>query len=136
MVHRRHKLAHQHVETAVPGQGDDLARAIERLDSVGLTKRSPNSGIVEGSQDPLRSTLPNPIAGPKRVEAGIDEKHRIAFGGIADRPRHRLRMDTVLAALRVRLLVEHRVPLLTFACHSFEKTAVALGRNPPALSST
>jgi hypothetical protein len=38
-------------------------------------------------------------------------------------------MDTVAAAFQVRLLVEHSVPLATFACHSLEKTAVALGRD-------
>src|SRR5262249_3468145 len=33
----RQELANQHVETAVTGQGDDLPRAVERLDAVRLT---------------------------------------------------------------------------------------------------
>src|SRR5262249_17510029 len=105
----------------------DLARTIQHLDAVRLTKCSPDTAIVEGTQDPLRSSLPNPIARPECVETCIDEEYRIAFGGIADRPRHRLRVDTVAATLWVRLLVQHRVPLATLACHALEKFCVALG---------
>src|ERR1700730_1130238 len=53
VVHRRQELAHQHVETAITAKRDDLARAVERLYAVGLTKRSSHSGIVEGTDDPL-----------------------------------------------------------------------------------
>src|SRR5262245_50184717 len=126
VVHRRQELAHQHVETAITTKGDDLARTIEHLDAVGLAERSSDGAIVEGSQDPLRTTLPNPIAGPQRVDACIDEEYRIAFGGIADCPRHRLRVDAIAAAFRVGLLVEHRVPLVAVARHALKKLAIGL----------
>src|SRR5262249_43832471 len=37
VVHSRQDLAHKHFEPAVAGQGDDLPRAVERLDAVRLT---------------------------------------------------------------------------------------------------
>src|SRR6516164_9514294 len=98
-----------------------------RLDTVGLTKRGSHSAVVEGSQDPLRSALPNPVAGPECVQPGIDDEHGVAFGGIADGPRHRLRVDAVAAAVRVRLLVQHLIPLSAFTRYARKKTAIAFG---------
>jgi hypothetical protein len=46
-------ITHEHVEAAVAAQSDDLARPIERLDSVDLTKRRPDRGIVEDSPLPV-----------------------------------------------------------------------------------
>jgi hypothetical protein len=36
VVHGGEEFAHQHVEAAVAAQGNDLPRAIERLDALGL----------------------------------------------------------------------------------------------------
>jgi hypothetical protein len=72
---RRQELAHQHVETAIASRGDDLARAVGHLDTVGLAASSSDSAIVEGSQDPIRS------AGSMRM------KHPVATKGLAAQQR-------------------------------------------------
>ena len=51
------------------------------------------------------------LAGPQRIQAGVENECRVAAGEIADRAGHRLRMDAVLAAREVGLLVQHLVPL-------------------------
>jgi len=53
VMHRREKLAHQHVETAIAGKRDDLARPVKRLDAVGPAERGSDRAIVERGQDPL-----------------------------------------------------------------------------------
>jgi hypothetical protein len=45
MMRGGEKFAHQHVETTVPAQRHDLARTVERLDAVGLTKRGAHGAI-------------------------------------------------------------------------------------------
>src|SRR5215468_2019040 len=47
VLHSRQKLAHQHVEPTIATKGDDLARAVEHLDAIRLTKRSSDGAIVE-----------------------------------------------------------------------------------------
>ena len=64
VVHGGQEFAHQHVETAVAAERDDLARTVERLDAIGLTKRCSNGSVVEGADDPLRSALTDPVARP------------------------------------------------------------------------
>jgi hypothetical protein len=61
VVHGRQELAHKHVEAAVAAKCNDLARAIERLDAVGLTERRSDCGVVERAYDPLRSALAYPM---------------------------------------------------------------------------
>src|ERR1700730_5528596 len=85
--------------------GDHLARAIERLYPIGLTKRRSDGSVVEGADNPLRSALPDPVGGPQRVETGVEHEYRVALGEITDGSRHRLRMDTILAARRIGLFV-------------------------------
>src|SRR5438105_3303842 len=111
MLHSGQELAHEHVEATVAAKGDDLAEPIQRLDAVGLTERRSDGGVVEGSDDPLRSVLPYPVAGPECVETGIENEDRVAPCKIANRSRHRLRMNAILAARRIGLLVQHLVPL-------------------------
>src|SRR5262245_18711362 len=53
VMHSRQELAHQHVEAAVAAKGDDLTRAVEHLDAVGLAECSSDTAVVEGTQDPL-----------------------------------------------------------------------------------
>ena len=130
MVHRGHKFAHQHVEAAIAAQRDDLARAIEGLDPVGLTERRSDGGVVEGADNPLRSALPDPVAGPQRVEAGVEDEYRVAFGEITDRSRYRLRMDAILAACQIGLLVQLLIPFRTLSGHLVPKARIALRRNP------
>ena len=67
VMHGGQELAHQHVEAAVAGKRNDLTRAIERLDAVGLTERRSDRGVVERADDPLRSALADPIGRPERV---------------------------------------------------------------------
>ena len=105
MMHRGQKFAHQHIESAIAAERNHLARAIQRLYPVGLSKRCPHGPVVEGTNNPLRSTLPDPVAGPERVETGVENEYRIGLGEIADRPGHRLRMDAILASREVGLLV-------------------------------
>ena len=130
VMHGGHEFAHQHVEAAVAAERDHLARAIQRLHAVGLTERRPHGRIVEGADDPLRSALPDPVGGPQRVEAGVEDEDRIGLGEIADRPRHRLRMDAILAAREVGLLVQHLIPFPTLLGHLVPEAGVALGRDP------
>jgi hypothetical protein len=68
VLHGGEELAHQHVETAVAAERDDLARTVERLDAVGLAERGPDRAIVEGADDPLLAALADPVARPERVE--------------------------------------------------------------------
>ncbi len=58
------EFSHQHVEAAVAGQGDHLARTVQRLHAVGLTERRAHRGIVERTDDALRSGLPDPVPRP------------------------------------------------------------------------
>ena len=90
---------------------NDLARAIERLDAVGLTQRRSDCGVVERAYDPLRSALAYPIGRPQRVESGVQREDRITLGQVANRPSNRLRMDAILAARRIGLLIQHLIPL-------------------------
>jgi len=53
VVHRRQELAHQHVEAAIAAKGDDLARAVERLDAVGLT---PVDGVIYVARRSLKGS--------------------------------------------------------------------------------
>src|SRR5580704_18954339 len=106
MLHGGEELAHQHVEAAIAAERDHLARTIERLDAIGLTERGADGAIVERADDPLFAALADPVARPERVEPGVEHEHRIARGKIADRTRHRLRMDTILAARKIALLVQ------------------------------
>src|ERR1700677_3749564 len=106
------EFAHQHVETAVAAERDHLARTVERLDAIGLTKRGADGAIVERADDPLLATLADPVTRPERVEPRVEHEHRIARGKIADRTRHRLRMNTILAARKIALFVQHLVPRL------------------------
>src|SRR5205807_9408247 len=61
MMHRGQKFAHQHIESAIAAERNHLARAIQRLYPVGLSKRCPHGPVVEGTNNPLRSTLPDPV---------------------------------------------------------------------------
>jgi hypothetical protein len=56
----------------------------------------------------------DPIGRPQRVESGVESKYRVSLGEVADGSRYRLRMDTVRAARRISLLVQHFVPLAAF----------------------
>src|ERR1700719_4119703 len=52
VMHRGQKFAHQHVEAAIAAHGDHLARAIQCLYPVGLTKCRSDRGVVEGADNP------------------------------------------------------------------------------------
>lgn len=39
VLDRRHEFACQHIEAAIPGEGNPLPRALQRLDGVALTER-------------------------------------------------------------------------------------------------
>jgi len=105
MVHRGQKFTHQDIESAIAAQSNHLARAIQRLHPVGLTKCRSHGRVVEGTDNPLRSTLPDPVGGPERVQTGVEDEYRIGLGQIADCSGHRLRMDAILASRWVGLLV-------------------------------
>ena len=47
------RIRTSHVEAAVAAECDDLARAVEGLDAIGLTERGADGAIVEGANDPL-----------------------------------------------------------------------------------
>ena len=80
MVYGGQEFAHQHVEAAVATKRDDLARTIERLDAVGLTKRRSDRGVVKRADDPLRTALAYPVGRPQRVETGVQGEDRVALG--------------------------------------------------------
>src|ERR1700726_2591245 len=105
MMHCGQKFAHQHIESAIAAERNHLARAIQRLYPVSLTKSCAHGPVVEGTDNPLRSTLPDPVAGPERIETGVEGEYRIGLGQIADRSGDRLRMDAILASRRIRLRV-------------------------------
>ena len=117
VMHGGQEFAHQHVEAAVAAERDDLARAVQRLDAVGLAERGADRGVVERADDPLRAALADPVGRPQRVEPGIEDEDRVARGEIADRARHRLRMDAILAARRIGLPVQHLIPLAALLGH-------------------
>jgi hypothetical protein len=48
----------------VAAKRDDLARAIQRLNAVGLTERGANRSVIERADDPLRSALVYPVGRP------------------------------------------------------------------------
>jgi hypothetical protein len=77
--------------------------AIQRLHPVGLTKRRSHGRVVEGTDNPLRSTLPDPVGGPKRVQTSVEDEYRIGLGQITQRSGHRLRMDAIQRTARRRL---------------------------------
>ena len=129
-MHGGEEFAHQHVEAAVAAKRDDLTGAIERLDAVGLAERRSDRGVVERTDDPLRSALAYPVSRPQRVEPGIQDEDRIACGKIADRPRHGLRVNAVLAARRIGLLAQHVVPLLALRGDAVPEFDVALFSDP------
>jgi hypothetical protein len=110
VVNGSQKLAHEHIEAAVATKRDDLTRTVKGLDAVGLAERGPHRPIVEGTDDPLRSALPNPIGRPERVEARVEDEYRIPLGEVADGTGNRLRMDAIGAPRGVGLLVELAVP--------------------------
>src|ERR1700728_5301353 len=98
------EFAHQHVETAVAAERDHLARTVERLNAVGLTKRGADGAIVERADDPLLAALADPVARPERVEPGVEDKHGVARGEVAPQPRHSRSMNAVLTRRGIRLL--------------------------------
>src|SRR5271163_842930 len=124
------KFAHQHVESAVAAQCDHLARAIQHLHPVGLTERRSYGRVVEGTYDPLRPSLADPVAGPKRVQTGVEDEYRIGPGEIAHSSGHSLRMDAILAARGISLLVQHLVPLASFFGYPVPEAGAALWRDP------
>src|ERR1700679_3407908 len=97
-MHGGEEFAHQHVETAIAAERDDLARAVERLYAVSLAKGGADCAIVEGADDPLLAALPDPIARPERIEPRIDNENCITLGEIAHHPRNGLGMNAVLTA--------------------------------------
>jgi hypothetical protein len=56
------KLAHEHVEATVAAERNDLAGPIERLDTIGLPQRRSDRGVIERTDDSLRSALAKPVA--------------------------------------------------------------------------
>ncbi len=127
MMHGGHELTHQHVEAAVAGKGDHLARAVQRLHPVGLAEGGADRRVVERADDPLAAARAHPVGGPQGVEAGVEHEHGVGMGQIPDHPRHGLRMDLVLAARRIGLAVEHLVPVGPLAHGGVEMARVALG---------
>jgi hypothetical protein len=76
----------------------------------GNLKGPDRRAIVEGADDRLLAALADPVARPECVEPGVDNEHGVAFGEIAHHTRHILRMNAVLAARGIGLLVLHLVP--------------------------
>src|SRR6516225_10832935 len=130
MLHGGEEFAHQHVETAVATECDNLARTVERLDAIGLAKGGADGAIVEGADDPLLAALADPVARPERVEPGVDNEHGITFSEVAYRTRHSLRMNAVLAARGIGLLVLHLIPDFALGRDYIEETAIALRLHP------
>src|SRR5580693_3580186 len=126
MLRSGKEFAYRHIETTVAAKRDDLARTVERLDAIGLAQGSTDGTIVEGADDPLLAALADPVARPECVEPGVDDEHRVAFGEIAHRTRNSLRMNPVLDARRIGLLVLHIVPSIALRRDAIEKSAVAL----------
>src|SRR5260221_8578421 len=87
------------------------------------------SAVVERADDPLRSGLPNPVPRPQRVQAGVENKDRIAARRVADRARHGLRVNAVLAPLEIALLVQHLIPFPALVGDLVPEPGVGLGRN-------
>ncbi len=113
MPDRGHELAKQHGEAAIADLEHDLAPPVQRLDTVGDPHPRADSLVVERTDDPLASPLAHPVNRPQRYQPGVGDEDRVVGSGVADRPGDRLRMDLVLAACWIRLLVEHPVP-----CHA------------------
>ncbi len=72
------------------------------------------------------SPLADPVARPERVQSGVEDEHGIARGEVAHCTRHSLRMNTILAARGVGLLVQHLVPGLAVGRDEIEEFSVAL----------
>src|SRR5216683_2283688 len=87
----------------------------ERGETHGLRFQRDHSdgGIVEGTNDSLRSALTNPVCRPECVEAGVEGENSVAVGKITDRARDRLRMNAILAAREISLFVQLFVPVPT-----------------------
>jgi hypothetical protein len=64
-------------------------------------------------------------AGTPIASARVEHEDGIARGKIADRTRHRLRINTILAARKVALFVQHLVPRLAPLRDAIEEFAVA-----------
>jgi hypothetical protein len=83
-----------------------LTRPIKRLDAIGLGQRRSDRGIIERADNPLRSSLTQPIGRPQRVQASVKDKDPILLGQVANCPRYRLWMNAILAPVRIGLFVE------------------------------
>src|SRR5271154_3743941 len=77
-------------------------------------KRGPTGPVVEGADDPLLAALADPVARPERVEPGVEDEHGVARSEVAHHTRHSLRMNAVLTAREIGLLVQLLVPALAF----------------------
>ncbi|MGY3035372.1 hypothetical protein ACVIIV_004542 [Bradyrhizobium sp. USDA 4354] len=126
VVNRRHEFAHQHVEATITGEHYDLSATIKRLNSIGLAECSAAGRIVERAHNSLAAALPDPIAGPKRVQSRVQDKHRILLCEIADCSCYSLRMNFVLAPAQIGLLVQHAIPLGALVLHSIEECRIIL----------
>jgi hypothetical protein len=130
VLHSRHEFAHQHVEAAVAGEHDHLLAAIEDLHAVALADGRADRGIVERADDALGAVLADPVRRPQRVQTGVEHEDCIGPCQIAGDARDGLRVDLVLAAGRIGLLVEHLIPLLAGVTGRLEELAVGLGLHP------
>src|SRR5262249_17744600 len=115
---------------AVAAECDDLTRTVERLDAVGLAKGGADGAVVEGADDPLLAVLTDPVARPECVEAGVDDKHRIARSEVAHRTSHSPRVNSVLAARRIVTSVLYVRPRFSFRFYRFEESLFPLSLPP------
>ena len=118
--------AHQHVEAAIAAKRDYLPRFVERLDAVRLPHRRADGAIVEGTDDALRTALPDVIGGPQRVQARIEHKDGVLGRKFAHRACHCLWMDSIRASAEIGLAIELFIPLPALTAHPFEKAIVLL----------
>src|SRR5208337_3657835 len=118
------KFAHQHVEAAIAAKRDYLPRFVEHLDAVRLPHRRADGAIVEGTDDALRTALPDVIGGPQRVQARIEHKDGVLGRKFAHRACHCLWMDSVRASAETGLAIELFIPLPALTAHPFEKAIV------------
>jgi len=70
----------------IAAHSDHLARAVQCLDPVGLTKRRSHGSVVEGADNPLRSAFAESSLRDQSVLRPVSRReHRVVLGQIADR---------------------------------------------------
>ena len=102
----REQIAHEHRETAISGQGDDLTTGMTGLGPDGLWQGIGHGPMVERPEEPSLAVHRQIARRPDRRGAHVARKDGVRGGQLVEHPGDVLRMDGCPAGFACRELIE------------------------------